>query len=88
MAKYRVLVTDYTWESTALEAEVLARVGAELVIAETGKEEELARLVADVDAICIAGDREGSALDAEAAGDAQVRKGEPEDAAETIIGNQ
>lgn len=51
MAKWRVLVTDYTWESTEPEGEVLARVGAELVIAETGSEEELARLASDVDAI-------------------------------------
>jgi D-3-phosphoglycerate dehydrogenase / 2-oxoglutarate reductase len=46
-----VLVTDYTWPSTALEAEVLAEVGAELLIAETGEEEELQALVPRADAI-------------------------------------
>ncbi len=47
----KVLVTDYTWPSTDAEAEVLASVGAELVIAETGSETELVELVRDVDAI-------------------------------------
>ncbi|MCY3944971.1 MAG: C-terminal binding protein [Anaerolineaceae bacterium] len=46
-----VLVTDYTWPSTAPEAEVLARVGARLLEAETGSEEELLRLVPEADAI-------------------------------------
>lgn len=46
-----VLVTDYTWPSTAPEAEVLARVGARLLEAETGSEEELLRLVPQADAI-------------------------------------
>lgn len=46
-----VLVTDYTWASTDPEAEVLARVGARLVVAETGAEEELLRLVPEADAI-------------------------------------
>ncbi|MCY4022319.1 MAG: C-terminal binding protein [Anaerolineaceae bacterium] len=46
-----VLVTDYTWPSTAPEAEVLARVGARLLVAETGSEEELLRLVPGADAI-------------------------------------
>jgi len=45
------LVTDYTWESTAPEARVLAAVGAELVIAQSGGEEELLSLVTDADAI-------------------------------------
>lgn len=46
-----VLVTDYTWPSTAPEAEVLARVGARLLEAETGSEEELLRLAPQADAI-------------------------------------
>lgn len=46
-----VLVTDYTWPSTDIEAEVLARVGARLVEAETGSEEELLRLAPPADAI-------------------------------------
>jgi D-3-phosphoglycerate dehydrogenase len=46
-----VLITDKTWESTAIEAEVLAAVGAELVEAQTGEEAELLELVAQADAI-------------------------------------
>ncbi len=51
MADYRVLVTDYTWADTRIEAEVLARVGAELVHARSGQEAELIELVRDCDAI-------------------------------------
>lgn len=51
MSEKIVLVTDYTWPSTAPEAEVLARVGARLLEAETGSEEELLRLVPEADAI-------------------------------------
>jgi D-3-phosphoglycerate dehydrogenase / 2-oxoglutarate reductase len=46
-----VLVTDYTWTSTEPEAAVLAKVGAKLLIAETGDEAELLRLVPQADAI-------------------------------------
>ena len=49
----RVLVTDYTWASTAIEAQVLADVGAELVLAQTGDEDELLSLVEDVDAVLV-----------------------------------
>ncbi len=51
MADKIVLVTDYTWPSTAPEAEVLADVGAELLLAETGSEDELLSLVPQADAI-------------------------------------
>jgi D-3-phosphoglycerate dehydrogenase len=51
MSARRVLVTDYTWASTEPEAAVLATAGAELVIAETGEEDELVALVRDADAI-------------------------------------
>ena len=47
----RVLVTDYTWASTEVEAGVLAKVGAELVHAPTGEEAELIELVRDCDGI-------------------------------------
>lgn len=47
----RVLVTDITWPDTSVEREVLAGVGAELVLAPTGAEQELVDLVADADAI-------------------------------------
>jgi D-3-phosphoglycerate dehydrogenase len=46
-----VLVTDYTWPSTQPEADVLAEVGANLLLAETGREDELLRLVLQADAI-------------------------------------
>jgi D-3-phosphoglycerate dehydrogenase len=47
----KVLVTDYTWPTTEREAAVLAEVGAELLVAPTGSEEELLRLVPRADAI-------------------------------------
>lgn len=46
-----VLVTDYTWDSLDRERAILADVGATLVVAETGEEAELVRLVDDADAI-------------------------------------
>jgi D-3-phosphoglycerate dehydrogenase / 2-oxoglutarate reductase len=46
-----VLVTDHTWPSVEPEAAVLARVGARIVEARTGEEDELVDLVADADAI-------------------------------------
>ena len=51
MSQRRVLVTDYTWDTLDRERSVLAAVGAELVVAETGEESELVSLVADADAI-------------------------------------
>jgi D-3-phosphoglycerate dehydrogenase len=47
----RVLVTDYAWPSLDIERAILAEVDAELVVAETGEPEELARLADGVDAI-------------------------------------
>jgi D-3-phosphoglycerate dehydrogenase len=46
-----VLVTDHTWPSVEPEAEVLARVGARIVEAQSGEEDELVELVRDADAI-------------------------------------
>lgn len=46
-----VLVTDYTWPSTAPEAKVLEAVGARLLLAQTGSEEELLALVPQAHAI-------------------------------------
>jgi D-3-phosphoglycerate dehydrogenase len=40
-----VLVTDHTWASTEVEAEILAKVGAKIVDAPTGDEAELLSLV-------------------------------------------
>ena len=47
----RVLVTDYTWADTSVEAAVLAEVGAALVHAATGEEDELVELVGDCEGI-------------------------------------
>ncbi len=49
--RWKVLVTDIAWPSTEPEAAVLARVGAVLVVADTGKESELLEFVRDADAI-------------------------------------
>jgi D-3-phosphoglycerate dehydrogenase len=46
-----VLVTDYTWASVEPEAEVLAAVGARLLVAETGEEDELVSLAGEADGI-------------------------------------
>jgi D-3-phosphoglycerate dehydrogenase / 2-oxoglutarate reductase len=46
-----VLVTDYTWPSVEPEAEVLAAVGARLLVAQTGEEDELVRLAPEADGI-------------------------------------
>jgi len=51
ISRRKVLVTDYTWASTEPEAAVLAQADAELILAETGAEEELLALVPDADAI-------------------------------------
>jgi len=51
VADHRVLVTDFTWADTSVEEAVLAEVGAKLVHATTGDEDELVRLVRDCDAI-------------------------------------
>ena len=46
-----VLVTDYAWKNLDLERRILARVGASLVVAQTGVEDELISLAAEVDGI-------------------------------------
>jgi len=51
MSDKTVLVTDYTWPSTDREAEVLAEVGAALLVAKSGSEDELKMLVPEADAI-------------------------------------
>ncbi|MBI1282592.1 MAG: hypothetical protein GC179_30980 [Anaerolineaceae bacterium] len=51
MSEKVVLVTDYTWPSTAVEATVLKTAGARLLIAERGDEDELLSLVSQADAI-------------------------------------
>jgi D-3-phosphoglycerate dehydrogenase / 2-oxoglutarate reductase len=51
MPDRRVLVTDYTWADTRIEAAVLGQIDAELVHADTGQESELVELVGGCDAI-------------------------------------
>jgi D-3-phosphoglycerate dehydrogenase len=51
MTEKTVLVTDYTWSSTEPEAQVLAQVGAKLLVASSGSETELIELVPQADAI-------------------------------------
>lgn len=50
-ARYRVLQTDRAWPDTAIEREVLAQVGAELIEAPDTREATLCALAADADAI-------------------------------------
>ena len=47
----KVLVTDYAWENLEPERGILNKIGAELVVSPSGKEEELIKLASDVDAI-------------------------------------
>jgi len=51
MKRRRVLITDYAWPSLEIERDILESAGIELIIAETGDEEELTQLVPAVDAI-------------------------------------
>ncbi|MFE2716509.1 C-terminal binding protein [Streptomyces mirabilis] len=44
-------MTDYSWPSLGIERAILSEAGAELVVADTGTEDELCTLAADVDAI-------------------------------------
>ena len=48
---FKVLVTDYVWPSVEPERAVLAKIGAELVVAPNGEEETLVALAEDVDGI-------------------------------------
>ncbi len=48
---WKVLITDYAWSSTEPERQVLAEIGAELIVAETGNEEELLTLAPIADGI-------------------------------------
>ena len=49
--KFTVLMTDYAWPSVNPERKVLAEVGAELIVAETGAEDELVSLAPQADGI-------------------------------------
>lgn len=50
-SRFRVLVTDYAWDSLDIERSVLDPLNAELIVAETGDEIELLRLAPEADAI-------------------------------------
>lgn len=50
-SRYRVIITDYGWPSVELERQVLAEIGAELIVAETGAEDELVGLAPEADGI-------------------------------------
>ena len=49
--KYTVLMTDYAWPSVDPERKVLSEIGAELIVAETGAEDELVSLAPQADGI-------------------------------------
>ncbi|MEZ5098548.1 MAG: C-terminal binding protein [Thermoleophilia bacterium] len=51
MSSRTVLVTDYAWPTLELEREILRAVDAELLVAETGGEEEIVALAPRADAI-------------------------------------
>ena len=51
MTDFKVLITDYTWDTIDLETSVLAEVGATPIVAQYGSEKELTGLVRDADAI-------------------------------------
>jgi len=51
VADYKVLVTDYAWPALDIERRVLAEVGADLIVAQTGEAAELIELAPQADAI-------------------------------------
>jgi D-3-phosphoglycerate dehydrogenase len=51
MSRFTVVVTDYAWPSLALERDILAGVGAEIVVEETGSDAALVELASGADAI-------------------------------------
>jgi len=55
VSRFKVLVADYAWPSLAVEQAVLAQVGAELVVAQSGDEAELVALAQkhDVTAVMV-----------------------------------
>jgi D-3-phosphoglycerate dehydrogenase len=51
MPDYKVLITDYAWPTLDIERQVLAGVGADLLVAQTGEAAELIELASQADAI-------------------------------------
>jgi D-3-phosphoglycerate dehydrogenase len=62
MGALKVLITDYAWPSVEIEREILGAIGAELIVAETGAEDELIRLAHVADAILTCWQRTGAAV--------------------------
>ena len=50
-SKHKILITDYAWATLEPEREVLSAIGAELIVAKTGKEIEFLKYAPDVDGI-------------------------------------
>lgn len=48
---FKILITDYKWESLDIEREILAPLPGELIVSETGEEDDLVRLAPEADAI-------------------------------------
>lgn len=51
MSAYTILVTDYAWPNLEIERQLLAAIGGELLVAETGSPAEITRLAVQADAI-------------------------------------
>ncbi len=51
MSTYKILVTDYAWPDVEIERQLLAAVGGELLVAETGSAAEIIRLAPQADAV-------------------------------------
>ncbi|MFZ1754358.1 MAG: C-terminal binding protein [Caldilineaceae bacterium] len=51
MSTYSVLITDYAWPDVEIERQILAAVGAQLMVAETGSAEDIIRLAPQAHAI-------------------------------------
>lgn len=51
MTNFKVLITDYAWPTLAQEHSVLDALGVELLVAQTGTEEEFIQLAPEADAI-------------------------------------
>ena len=49
--RWKILITDYAWDSIEPERQVLAKIGAELIVAEAGDEAELLPLAPTADGI-------------------------------------
>jgi D-3-phosphoglycerate dehydrogenase len=53
MSGFTVVITDIAWPATTIEEQVLAPLGADLIVASTGEEDELVQLVPHAHAIMV-----------------------------------